>query len=581
MKHIKFTRQFNIAYALMFFVVLTTVNYIFYKYQEASHINQQNKLCELIISSFTPGLEYGLSFGNKTDLEHTLYPLRNNPDIAFVRVVDNQETIVSQVDNRGLIGISQDVKLTTLNSDIIQTLGSGIQSEFPSQLIKNQESSDRKLGQIQIAATPFSYSRFNDGVTQWTINLALALPMILFWVYLQVRQAHQRRIVKKLIDILNESKGYKEFKSNLKTAEGSELLQAVEQQVIRTQNLRHQLNLLKSEVQQARLDANTELHEFIGFITQQNFNSSINNLMLFYDIIKQPVNKERDAVWCRDLIAQTLTELSNDAKAEQTLIQDSFSGNRMNYQVHTDAKAFKQMLRLLLQQLIHICKGHSLNVHFDLRQDYQDKAVLRISFASKSQEFIEAVKAQSLFQFEEELPVSVSSNNIQLISAKHILRKFGGEFFYLNEEFRFELPVTTLDLPDNKIQPEPINPLSVKLSVLVYDSDPIDKMVLIGYLNKLGAEVDKATTKQVVLQKLRHDNYDVILVNSDFITEDPAFSFKNFLAEIEQLEVRPQIIIISHDYSITESDIFQQLQAAKFITKPVDPKKLARVLSSL
>lgn len=581
MKQIKFTRQFNIAYALTFIVVLSAVNYIFYKYQESAHSNQQNKLCELIVSSFTPGLEYGLSFGNKTDLEQTLYPLRNNPDIAFVRIVDNQETIVSQVDNRGLIGISQDVELATLNRDIIQTLSSSFQSEFPSQLISNQEKSDRKLGQIQIAATPFSHSRFNDGTSQIILNTALAIPLLLFWVYLRVRQNHQKKVVKKLINILNESKGYKEFKSNLKTTEGSELLQAVEQQVIRTQNLRHQLNLLKSEVQKARLDANTELHEFIGFITQQDFNSSINNLMLFYDIIKQPVNKDLNTVWCRDLIAQTLTELSGDAKDKQTLIQDSFSGNRMNYQIHTDAKAFKQMLRLLLQQLIHVCNGHALNVHFDLRQDYQDNAILRISFSSKSQKFVKAVEGQSLFQFTEELPVSVSSNNIQLISAKHILKKFGGEFFYLDEEFRFELPVTTVDLPNDKIQPEPISPLSIKLTVLVYDSDPIDKMVLIGYLNKLGAEVDKATTKQVVLQKLRHDNFDAILVNSDFVTEDPTFSFENFLQEVGQLEIRPQIIVVSHDHSIIESESFQRLETAKFITKPVDPKKLARVLSTL
>ncbi|WP_068994405.1 response regulator [Kangiella sediminilitoris] len=581
MKQIRFTRQFNFAYALTFFIVLASVNYIFYKYQESSHDNQQSKLCELIFTNLSPGLEYGLSFGNKSDLEQTLYPLRNNPDIAYVKIVDNQDTTVAQVDNRGLVGISQDVELQTLNRDIIQRSGYTQQLDLSERLLSQQESSDRKLGQIQIAATPFNFSHQNNKASLITINIALILPLLIFWIYLKLRQGHQKKVVKKLIDILNDSKNYQAFKSNLKTSEGSELLQAVEHQVIKTQNLRHQLNLLKSEVQQARLDANTELHEFIGFITQQDFNTSINNLMLFYDIIKHPVQKDKDKVWCRDLITQTLTELSDKAKEQKTLLQDSFSGNRMNYQIETDAKAFKQMLKLLLQELITICQGYNLNVHFDLRQDYQVSAVLRISLSSKAPDFIKAIKAQSLFQFDEELPVTVSSNNIQLISAKHILRKFGGEYFYFSDEFRFELPLTTLELPDDKVQPEPIAPLSVKLSVLVYDSDPIDKMVLIGYLNKLGAEVDKATTKQVILQKLRHDNYDAILVNSDFLKDAQSFTVDKFLQEIEELESKPQIIIVSHNHSITESEIFQKLGTAKFISKPVDPKKLGRVLSSL
>ena len=581
MKTVKLSHQYSIAYTLAFGAVLLVVNFAFYRSLEQSHQKQQQKLCDMIISSFTPGIEYGLSYGNTTDLESTLFPLRNNPEIAFVRVLDNQGTVVSQVDNRGLIGISQNIELKTVDRDIVQNLSSSFQSNFPSQLLENTANDHRRLGQLQIASTPYKYSRAYDGVLHLLLNLGIIIPLSLFWAYLRIRQTHQSKVVNKLVEQLNNSESYKEFRESLKTSEGSKLLNAVEQQVIKTQNLRHKLNILKTEVQKARLDANTELHEFIGFITQQNFNSSINNLMMFYEVIKQPVDQTRQLVWCRDLLSQTVVELSNLAKEKNTLIQESFSGNRMSYQVHVDDKSFKQMLRLLLQQLIGICENETLNIHFDLRQDYQDTANLRISFSSESEVFLQALEQQSLFQFKEELPVTVHSNNIQLISAKHILKKFGGEYLYFSDEIRLEMPLNTINQTEKKSQPERIRSLGLNLNVLVYDSDPIDKMVLIGYLTKLGIDVDKATTKQVVLQKLRHDSYDAILVNSDFIQDDPSFSFSNFLEERQQLDSQPHIIIVSHDIGIAESEAFNQLETAQFITKPVDPKKLGEVLTSL
>lgn len=581
MKQVRFTSQFNVAFTLTFVVVLASVNYIFYKAQERAHNNQQDKLCELIIASFTPSLEYGLTYGNKSDLELTLLPLRNNPDIAYIRVVDNQQTVMAQVDNRGLVGIAQNIAIETFDSDIIQSMSGSFSSSFPDQQIEGAEIPDRRLGKVQIATTPFRFSRYNDNLARIALNAALLIPLLLFWLYLKFRQGHQRKIVKKLINILNNTENYNEVRDTLKTTEGSELLTAVQHQVIRAQSLRHQLNLLKTEVQQARLDANTELHEFIGFITQQEFKNSASNLMLFYQAIKQPVDKDKKAIWCRDVITQTLTDLSSLASEERTLIQDSFSGNRMSYQVHIDEASFKKMLRLIIQQLILICKNETLSIHFDLRQDYRDNATLRISFSSNASGFTEGLREQSLFQFKENLPVSIHSNNIQLISAKHLLRKFGGEYFYFSDEVRLEMPLNTLNSTENKTQPESIQALGISLSTLVYDSDPIDKMVLIGYLTKLGLDVDKATTKQVVLQKIRHDNYDVILVNSDFIAEDPSFDFENFLEELEQLEHQPHVIIVSRNNTIIESKAFQKLKKAKFLPKPVAPKKLGAILSSL
>lgn len=581
MKKVKLTHQHSIAFASAFLCLLLLVNYFFYQTQHKNFGYQQDKFCQFLLTSLTSSIEYGLSFGNKADLETTLSPLQGNSDIAFFRVVDNQGTTVAEVDNRDSIGIHHDLPLHTVEQDITQTFGSTQLSIIPTQILEQQGMDSRRLGKVQIGLTPYNYSDSHKSISYILLNLALIIPLTGLWVFVRFRQSTQVKTVNKMIRVLNHPETVQDFKESINTEEGTTLLQSIEQHVIKTQNLRHKLSVLKSEVRQARLDANTELHEFIGFITQQDFNSSINNLMLFYEIIKQPVHKASHAVWCRDLLAKTIAELSTQARDNNTLIQESFSGNRMSHQIQVDEKAFKKMLRLTIQQLLQICANHTLDIHFDLRQDFQDSAILRISFSSESDTLHHAIEEQSLFQFKENLPVTVHSNNIQLISAKHLLKKFGGEYIYLSDEIRFEIPLTTLVLSDKKTQPEPIKPLELNLKVLVYDSDPIDKMVLIGYLSKLGIDVDKATTKQVVLQKIRHDNYGAILVNSDFLNDDHAFSFENFTSELDLMETKPEIIVVSHDNTVLESEALSRLDSVHYIPKPVAPKKLSQVLTSL
>ncbi|GAA0213411.1 hypothetical protein GCM10009123_20830 [Kangiella japonica] len=581
MKKVKLTHQHSLAFATAFLCLLLLVNYFFYHTQHKNYGIQQDKFSKYLLTSLNSSLEYGLSFGNKADLETTLSPLHGNLDVAFFRVVDNQGTTVAEVDNRDTLGIHHDLSLHTVKQDITQTFGSTQLSIIPTQILEQQGANSRRLGQAQIGLTPYKYSNSHNSSSYILLNLILIIPLTGLWVFVRFRQSAQIKTVNKMIRVLNHPETVQDFKENINTEEGTTLLQAIEQHVIKTQNLRHKLGVLKSEVQQARLDANTELHEFIGFITQQNLNSSFNNLMLFYEIIKQPIHKASHAVWCRDLLAKTIAELSIQARDNNTLIQESFSGNRMNHQIQVDEKAFKKMLRLSIQQLLQICADHTLDIHFDLRQDFQDSAILRISFSSDSDIFQHAIEEQSLFQFREDLPITIHSNNIQLISAKHLLKKFGGEYIYLSDEIRFEIPLTTLMLADKKSQPEPIKPLGLDLKVLVYDSDPIDKMVLIGYLSKLGIDVDKATTKQVVLQKIRHDNYDAILVNSDFLSDDNAFSFENFTGELEMMESKPEIIVISRDNTVLESAALSRLDSVHYISKPVEPKKLSQVLTSL
>ena len=101
-----------------------------------------------------------------------------------------------------------------------------------------------------------------------------------------------------------------------------------------------------------------------------------------------------------------------------------------------------------------------------------------------------------------------------------------------------------------------------------------------GYLEKLSVSSDKATTKQVVLQKLRRDKFDVIIVNSEFFNEPDPFFFSSLRNELANAEHNIKILVVSSDQSVQENILFEQLDAS-FITKPINLQSLRDTLHSL
>ena len=203
-----------------------------------------------------------------------------------------------------------------------------------------------------------------------------------------------------------------------------------------------------------------------------------------------------------------------------------------------------------------------------------------MSIESDAQDFIEAINAQSLFRFTHDAPITSHSNNIYLIAAKHLLRKFGGEYFYFEKEVRIELPVTTLSAEEPQVWADSVTPIQTSISALIFDSDPIDKMVLLGYLEKLGVATEKASAKQVVLQKIRHDTFDIIIVNSEFLNDSDPFFFTNFASELSNQPKQTHILVVSSKPEIQNTKLFKTLKA-HYLPKPIDVNKLKATLIKL
>lgn len=583
MKRAKYVNQYNFAFIIAVIALLLISNYLFTKTSKAQHFYQQQNLSQSILANLTIELEYGLSFGNKVDLKNSLEALRDNNGVAMITVLDNQKNIMAQLDNRDILSIPNDAELINFTQPIDQTHNSSLSDSLllNEEILRNVKL-ERQLGEVTLGMTPLSYSpAIKDLEANRTLfNILIILLMALLWVYMYYRLSYTSRIMKKITDSLNRSVLPKNILYSSKTQEAQALIKAIIDIFLNNKNLEHQLTLLKTEVTQARRDANTELQEFLGFLLENPIPHDDEMIQLFYQSITQHIGDRKSSVWSRDLLKQIITELSRQAKNKQVTIYDSYSGDRINRQLIIDKNNFKRFLLLLLSELIKVCGGHELRLSFDQRQAIKDNTILRISIASDADNFIKAVNSQSFFQFLHDAPISSYSNNIHLIAAKHLLRKFGGEYFYFEKEVRIEIPVATLAGEAPEVMTESVSPIETEISALIFDSDPIDKMVLMGYLEKLGVATEKASTKQVVLQKIRHEKFDVIMVNSDFFNEPDPFFFTNFESELDSQLEQTKILVISSDSSVQNSELFKSLNA-HYLAKPIDINELKSMLINL
>ncbi|WP_018624694.1 response regulator [Kangiella aquimarina] len=572
MKRAKYVNQYNLAFILAVIALLFVANYLLSKASQQQHYYQQKNLSQSILANLTIELEYGLSFGNKVDLKNSLEALRNNQGLAMITVYDNQSNVMAQLDNRDLLSIPEDVELINFTQPIDQSPSSSLSDS----LLLNEEilqsvKLERRLGEVTLSMTPLAYSPTSQEIQTYQTML---------WAYMYYRLSYTSRIMKKMTESLNRSVLPRNILYNTKTQEAQALIKAIIDIFLQNKNLEHQLTLLKTEVAQARRDANTELQEFLGFLLENPIEHDDETIQLFYQSITQHIGDRKSSIWSRDLLKQVITELSGLAKSQQVTIYDTYSGDRINRQLIIDRDNFKRFLLLLVEQLIKVCAGHQLSISFDQRQAIKDNTILRISIESDADYFIEGVNTQSLFHFSHESPITCYSNNVHLIAAKHLLRKFGGEYFYFEKEVRIEIPVATLATDEPEVWTESVTPIETDINALIFDSDPIDKMVLMGYLEKLGVNTEKASAKQVVLQKIRHEKFDIIMVNSEFFHDPDPFFFTNFASELNDQMEKTSILVISSDSSVKETELFKSLNA-HYLPKPIDIHQLKTKLINL
>ncbi|NVK23217.1 MAG: response regulator receiver protein [Kangiellaceae bacterium] len=570
--------QYNFAFFIAFVLLLLAFNWIFYQYKHEQHRHSQQHIAETILDNLAIELEYGIFIGSQEQLKNIISPLKDNPEIAAITIYDNQNNTLAAISNKAELNILESEKLNQVAKEIIQRSNIDIgEDPFLSEQALEQLAVERKLGEVIIELIPLNIASPHYNSYQILFNCILIGLFLTLWFYVIYKQNSVKTIIRHLISSLNNSELSKELQPLIQTTQGNLLTKAVANKILYAKHLEHQLNLLKKEVNEARLDGNSELQEFIGFLRKNPIESSDSRLTLFYQAISEEVSKNKTAVWLKDIVKQTLTNYSTLADQHNVIVHDHYSGDRLNHKALLDDHNFRRFVTIVLEQLILICENSNLTLSLDQRNSYQSNTLLRISIESDSEQFKQAISHQSLFQFNEQLAISNYCNNMQLISAKHLLRKLGGEYFYFENEIRFEMPISTIEHENVHHHEAKIVPISKHMKALVFDSDPVDKMVLMGYLDKLGLKTDKATTKQVVLQKIRHESFDFIMVNSEFLRDSDPFFFGNLVSELKHIDNRLKVLVVSSDDTVKNHPMFRKLQAV-YVAKPLDVEELRAIL---
>lgn len=580
----KLSHQFHFIILLAAVVVIYTFNQFSQKVKLEAYSKYQDELSTIILSRLSQNVDYGLFYSEKSAVDLQLKEYKDSKEVAYIKVFDSQKNLFTIIDRRPT-NLDFDNSLIKIYRTFVITepVKIDIQDElFLSEKFKPQDT-EKVVGEVVLGLFPRKplvvekYFSLNN--TDFISNLIIITAFLILWIFIYFRQKKNSQNLLTINSSIDTQESYLRLAKSMKSPETRSLYANVIQ--LNNANLHYekQLELIKREVKIAREDGNIELHEFIRYIQTHGVEDFKSELDVFYNAVLQSDKQEKTLVKIKSLFKSILTENSDKVATHEVVVYDSYTGENINSSFKTYKAMLQKMLHFLTLELSDICTGEALHINFDIRASNQNN-LLRISFTSESERFLEAVNEQSMFHFDKTKTINNIHNNIRLIACKHLLQKVDGEFFYFKNELRFEIPVNIVSIHKKEVLTSSITAIDKDLSILVYDSDPIEKVVLMGYLEKYSIEAEKANTKQVILQKIRRNDYDAVFVNSSFFESPDPYFIRNFLAEISNKKSPFKVIVLSNNKTVAESPFYQQCNAL-YLSKPIDLTQLKAVLLDL
>ncbi|WP_251359546.1 hypothetical protein [Kangiella sp. TOML190] len=566
--------QLLLSYGCLCLLLVVLFNYFNLKNNKAIFLTQQAQQAETILEVLALRIELPLIVADKNAVLNALEDLASIKDISQVKVLDiNGDKFLEK--EFTVISKEQHTMQGKLYRKIVhQSPGSYDSFPFDSQT----NNGAKAIGMIEMRMLPYYLTESAKGHYNFVTNLILIGILAAFGILLLYQNRNAANNITNISRMLKNSVLQKSKKP--KTSELFELSDLVQNFARQSNHKDNYLENLKQEVKYAREDGYLELHRFIHYLQHQKDNENLNNLEVFFSSVLAKGASAKSLVNIARLLKKSIAEHSHLADEFNTLIIEYYLENAIESDVLIDKKLLSNFLDLFLKQVILICKNSELKISVDITPVQGKLQILRLSVESDSPSFLQALEAQSLFDFNDSSEISITSNNTNLIASKHLLHKAGGDYFITQHEIRLEFPVNVKKSSILYSNLPLVNPLQIQYEILVYDSDPIDRMVLMGYLEKFGQAVDKATTKQVVLQKIRRQNFHIICVNSEFFSDQDPYFLKNFNSEYQNMDKKPLVIVVSGDTNVQKNSHFASLNAL-YLPKPIPLNELAQMLKSI
>ncbi|MCD8482784.1 MAG: response regulator [Verrucomicrobia bacterium] len=170
---------------------------------------------------------------------------------------------------------------------------------------------------------------------------------------------------------------------------------------------------------------------------------------------------------------------------------------------------------------------------------------------------------------------------IGLSICKKICNILGASIHVTSEQgrgskFQFNMPVETLNLESSNSKTEHSRKSVDQLAVLVVDDDRINRRILVQVLRDKVCLVESAVDGIDAIQKIREQDFDVVLMDIHMPHMNGFEAARAII--LEKQSAAPAIFFVSADNRPEAREKAAEIQAAGFMSKPVDTAYLLSAL---
>jgi len=263
--------------------------------------------------------------------------------------------------------------------------------------------------------------------------------------------------------------------------------------------------------------------------------------------------------------------VSVDANIPKTLI-----GDKQN--------TLKVLHNLLDNAIKFTSKG---SVHLQVRLIKKQTNILLLEFeVSDTGIGIAPSKQAHLFDAFTQIDASTTrtqlGTGIGLAICKQIVKRMGGQIWvnsalHQGASFFFTMPFVVTSTAAKTKDAPPNHQADPKLKILLVEDDSINKLVATRLIEQIGFEATTVTNGQEALEKLKHDDFDIIFMDIQMPIMDGIEATK----AIRNTPSIKQPIIVAMTANTTKEDQRQckDVGMNEFIPKPIDKERLRTILN--
>lgn len=568
-------RQLQWPFILFALTILLVTNLLLNNHSRSFYHQQVTLEAENILEVLAEELELALLVNDAETIQTTLKNFDNYNHIYHIIIHNRAREPVAEryyFDNKFSENPELRFQRDVFQTQTVDTLG---EESF----VDMKQGYQPKIGYLDLQMSPYRTEQyFFQSFAALKANLILFSVIIIFWLWNRQKTKGISQDIQSIDDTLNNRLLQKS--KVMESRETLSLFNSVNEANKNLEQARNETKRLKNEIRYSQEDGNIELHQVAYFLKSFDKFKEDHETSLLIDAITDTSLGYKDYIDVVQSLKDILMQHSKISELNGVLVLDNYFDTVLENQVLLNKPAFEKFFKLFYNEILTICHNDEIQMSVDINVLEKSSKILRISIESSAPDFIKAVETQSLFDFEPSNEQSAIVNNVNLIASKYMLRKAGGDYLYLHNELRFEFPISTQMTNVSATSLPLISPLPPLMNILVYDSDPIDRLVLMGYLEKFEQDVDKATTKEVALQKIRRQEYNLLCVSEDFFSENDPYFAENFLTEIQNKNYHFEILVIADSYDISGNDFINALSPT-VMKKPIDINALGNHLRNL